>query len=202
MLLAAGATFAGRFRARARLPIAALVGAAGIATAPLAIPVLPVETLIRYQAALGLRRVADENSALGPLDQHFADRFGWTELTSAVVSVYRSLTPEEQARVVIVTSNYGEAGALAYYGRAAGLPAPVSQHNSYYLWGPGRSAVDLAIVVGVDAEDLRSSWRSVEPVARFDSPYAMPFETRRPILLCRGLLLPLDEAWRRGKHFI
>jgi hypothetical protein len=62
--------------------------------------------------------------------------------------------------------------------------------------------VDVAIVVGMNPESLRSSWRSVEPAARFSSPWAMPYEMRWPVLVCRGLKLPLDEAWRRGKHFI
>jgi hypothetical protein len=30
----------------------------------------------------------------------------------------------------------------------------------------------------------------------------MPHEKRHPILLCRGLLIPAADAWRRGRHFI
>jgi len=34
------------------------------------------------------------------------------------------------------------------------------------------------------------------------SPWAMPYERRAPISICRGLKVPLEEAWRRGKHYI
>ncbi len=174
----------------------------GAALAPFAIPVLPVETFIAYQAALGVTPRASERSRLGPLPQFFADRFGWEELTEAVAAAYRALPPAEQARVVIVTANYGEAGALRYLGRRLGLPLAVSQHNSFYFWGPGREEVDVAIIVGMNPDDLRSAWQSVEAVGTWRSPYAMPYEQRWPILVCRGLKLPLPEAWRLGRKFI
>jgi hypothetical protein len=177
-----------------------LVG--GVVVAPFAIPVLPVESFIAYQRALGQTPTPSEKQTLGPLPQFFADRFGWEELTEAVAAVYRALPTEDQRRVAIVTSNYGEAGALRYLGRRFSLPPAVSQHNSFYLWGPGREGVDVAILVGMDPDKLRDAWTSIEVAGRFQSPYAMPYEQRRPILVCRGLKLPLEEAWRRGKHFI
>jgi hypothetical protein len=123
-------------------------------------------------------------------------------MTAAVASAYEALPPEERARAVIVTSNYGEAGALRYYGRAHGLPPAVSQHNSFWFWGPGRADAAVAIVVGMNPDSLRDAWTSVEEAARVASPYAMPYERRWPVLVCRGLKLPLEEAWRKGRRFI
>ncbi len=202
-LLAAGAVVVEGLRWRWLRPVvAAVLIATGAALAPFAIPVLPVDTFIAYQKALGVTPQQAERSALGPLPQFFADRFGWEEMTAAVARAYGSLPPEERERAVIVTSNYGEAGALRYLGRRYGLPPAVSQHNSFYFWGPGRDEVDVAIVVGMNPDSLRDSWTSVEPVERFRSPYAMPYEQRWPVLVCRGLKLPLQDAWRRGRHFI
>ena len=64
----------------------------GLLTAPFGIPLLPVETFIAYQRFLGVAPVAAERSALGPLPQHFADRFGWEEMSAAVAEVYKSLS--------------------------------------------------------------------------------------------------------------
>ena len=60
----------------------------------------------------------------------------------------------------------------------------------------------MAIIVGMNPADLHDAWSSVEPVGRWHSPYAMPYEQRWPILVCRGLKIPLADAWRRGRHFI
>lgn len=202
-LLAAGAVVVESLSWRWLRPMAvALLAAGGAALAPFGTPILPVETFIAYQKALGVTPPQGERNSLGPLPQFFADRFGWEELTEAVARAYRSLPGEDQMRVVIVTSNYGEAGALNYFGRRYGLPPAVSQHNSFYLWGPGTDQVDVAITVGMSPQDLQDAWTSVEEAGRFHSPYAMPYEQRYPVLVCRGLKLPLQDAWRRGKHFI
>lgn len=206
MLLAAGAVAVERFTAarvtRLRPVLVGALALTGAALAPLAVPVLPVETLVRYQRALGVVPHADENNDLGPLPQFFADRFGWRELAAAVASVYASLPADERAATLIVTSNYGEAGALGYYGRAHGLPRAVSQHNNFYLWGPGPGTPRVFIVVGESTEDLREVFDEVSVAARVTAPYAMPYETRDPIHVCRGLRLPLAEAWRLGRHYI
>jgi hypothetical protein len=161
-----------------------------------------VETVIAYQRALGVTPTPGEKNRLGPLNQHFADRFGWQELTSEVARIYAALPAEERMQAKIVTRNYGEAAAIDYYGRHYGLPSAVSPHNNYYLWGPGRDSARVLIVVGWSTEELSASFAQVDVAGRVESAYAMPFETRWPIHLCRGLKLPLDEAWRRGKMFI
>ena len=52
----------------------------GAVIAPMALPVLPVETFIKYSTALGLNEgVKTENLSLGKLPQHYADMFGWEE---------------------------------------------------------------------------------------------------------------------------
>jgi len=58
------------------------------------------------------------------------------------------------------------------------------------------------IMVGWPTRELTVAFKQVDAAGRVESPYAMPFETRWPIHVCRGLKLPLDEAWRRGKLFI
>jgi hypothetical protein len=45
--------------------------------APLAIPVLPPQTWIRYTKALHLAQPPIETHKLGPLPQVFADQSGW-----------------------------------------------------------------------------------------------------------------------------
>jgi 4-amino-4-deoxy-L-arabinose transferase-like glycosyltransferase len=191
-----------RTRPVLRPVVVGVLAVGGVLIAPLAIPILPVETLIAYQGFLGLAPAAQERTDLGPLPQHFADRFGWEEMAAAVAEVYGRLPGDEKAKTLIATSNYGEAGALRYFGRRYGLPLAVSQHNSYFLWGPGRDSADVVITVGMSADDVADVFESVTEARRLESRYAMPYETRRPILVCRGLKIPLAEAWAQGRKYI
>jgi len=205
-LLAAGAITVDHLVQRARAAwlrpvLVAVLAFGGILLLPFSSNVLPVETFLAYQRALHIEPPREENHAMGPLPQFLADRCGWQEMTGAVASVYASLPEAERAKTLIATSNYGEAGALLYYGRRFGLPAVVSQHNSFYLWGPGNVTPGVVITVGMDPEDLQHAFESVVPAAQIDAPFAMPYETRQPICICRGFNFPLAAAWEQGKHY-
>ncbi len=171
-------------------------------TAPFAIPLLPVDTFIAYQDAIGIRPSSGENRDSAELPQFFADRFGWEELAAQVAVVFDALAPDDRAACLIVGQNYGEAGAINYFGRRLGLPRAVSQHNSYYLWGYGPVEPKVYVIVGQDREGLEATFTDVHEVARTNARYAMPDETGVPIWVCHGIRIPLDEAWRRGRMFI
>jgi dolichyl-phosphate-mannose-protein mannosyltransferase len=180
---------------------AAAMIAGGVLTAPLAIPVLPVETFIRYSHALGLAPPKLERHDLGPLPQQYADMFGWEEMVAAVARVYDGLAPDERARCAIFTGNYGEAGAIDFFGPRLGLPKAISGHNQYFLWGPRGASGDVLITIGQSMDDVRKVYDDVEVGATLHHPYAMPYENRRPIYVCRKPRVPLAEAWPMTKHY-
>jgi hypothetical protein len=123
-------------------------------------------------------------------------------MAAAVAEAYRALSPQERASCMILGRNYGQAGALRHFGRALGLPPAVSQHNSFYLWGPGGDDFAVVLSIGQSREDLLEAFAEVSEVGRFDHPYAMPYERDAPIYLCRGWKLPLADAWRLGRLYI
>jgi hypothetical protein len=67
------------------------------------------------------------------LPQTLADRFGWEGMTEPVARVHDRLPPEERSEACVLTGNYGEAGAIDFFGAKHGLPKSISTHNSYYL---------------------------------------------------------------------
>jgi len=180
----------------------ALLVAGGIASAPMALPLLPVEKFIAYQKAIGLMPASGENNPLGELPQYFADRFGWENMAAVVASVYWELSSEERAECVIVTGNYGEAGALEYYRSKYGLPPTCSQHNNYFLWYSGNISARIIISLDIPMADLQELFTEVKPAAVVVSPYAMPYETNLTVYVCRNLKKPVEQAWQEGKHFI
>jgi hypothetical protein len=175
--------------------------AAGIALAPVALPILPVETYIRYSAALGIAPQTSEAKSLDKLPQFYADMFGWQDKAEAVAKVFHSLTPEEQAKCAIAADNYGRCGAIDLYGANYGLPKSIGRHNNYWIWGPRDYTGELVLVLGGDLEDKRASFESVEVAAVVHSEYCMPYENNLRIYVCRKLKVPLKDLWPKLKSF-
>jgi len=203
LLFAAGAVAVLRSGRRAvAYGITAAVVIVGLALAPLAKPVLREEPFVRYAAALGQdpRAGIGERHELGVLPQHFADQHGWPELAAAVARVLARLPPDERARACIVAANYGEAGAIDFFGPALGLPPARSGHNSYWLWGPGDCGFETVVAIGYEVEHVRPLARSVEEAERVECAYCMPYE-RRSILIARGPTMAREALWARLKRF-
>ena len=120
-------------------------------------PMMPVEKFIAYEAALGITPTNTETSELAQLPQQYADQFGWQELTAQVAKVYFSIPEAERSDCGIFTQNYGEAGAIDYFGRPYGLPTAISGHQNYFYWGPHGFTGSCLIIVGRTANNCASN---------------------------------------------
>jgi hypothetical protein len=171
-------------------------------TAPVAVPLLPPATLVRYMQRLGVEAPREERSHEAELPQHFADRFGWQAMAETVARVYQSLPPEDRSRAAIFTRNYGEAGAIDFFGPRYGLPRASSGHNNYWLWGPGDATGEVVIAVGLSREALGESFAEVTQADTVVSRYARADETNLPVFVCRKPKRSIAEIWSRAKRFI
>ena len=204
VLIVAGAVLIERWRpwthAGGRVAILALVTLA-LPLVPLTLPVLSPDRLQAYLATLGIEVASGERHAQGALPQHYADMFGWDTLADDVARVVATLSAEERAGARIYAQNYGEAGALEYYGPSRGLPPVISGHNAYWHWGPGPDTGGVLIIVGGDPADHRRVFTDVREAGRTTCTRCMPYEQDLPIYVARGLTRPLSEIWPAVKHF-
>jgi hypothetical protein len=182
--------------------LAVLVVGVGLAVSPLGRPVLPVETFVRYAAALGQKPGTEERQALGRLPQFYADMQGWREMAEAVAAVVHALPAEDRAKACVFGQNYGEAAAIEYFARDLDLPPAISGHNSYWLWGPGACTAEVVIVVGDGRERLEERFADVELGGVSHCADCMPYEDGRSIWVARGLKQPIASLWPRLKGFI
>ena len=206
MLFAAGAVWIERRIEQhdwnwARQAILIPLAVGGIVAAPLALPILPVDAAAAYSNFWDIHKVRVENYDSGRLPQFFADMFGWPNQVKVVASVYRGLSLEDRAHVAILAANYGEAGAIDYFGPSYGLPRAISPHNNYYLWGPGDSSNNVIIAVGMDQHKLQLLFADVQKAARISDSYAIPEEDDLPVYICRTPRLPLSRVWHSLKFF-
>jgi hypothetical protein len=197
LLFAAGAVW---ISTRRLLSVVAgvIVVMGGFIAVPLALPLLPPPRYLAFQRALGIKPQAAEKSHTSEMPQIFADQFGWEELVAKVARYYHSLPPAERKKTAIYCGNYGQAGAIDFYGPRYGLPPAMSGHQNYFLWGTHGATGESVILIGDDPDP--GMWQSLSVVDRTAHPWAMP-EENRPIHHGRGLKPPLDEVWPSVKQW-
>ena len=207
MLLGAGGvqleeSLALRSRQWTRPALVGLMLVLAAVSAPMAVPLLPVETFVRYAAWLGAKNPVEERHKMGRLPQFYADMFGWRNMAEQVAKVFDSLTAQDQPRAAIFTYNYGDAGAIDYFGPSLGIPNAISGHNNYWLWGPPPVDPQVLIVIGGGDSVLHQFYAEVRAAGTISEPNAMPFENDLTIWVCREPQVSLRQLWPKLKHYI
>lgn len=180
-----------------------LIVIAGLITVPFGVPLLPVGTFIRYSQILPYGRgVKTERDPTVALPQLYGDMFGWDNTASIVARVYHDLPVQERASCAILAGNYGEAGAIDYYGPGLGLPKAISGHNNYYLWGPRNYSGECVIVFGENADRYARLFGEAQLVASITDEHAMPSEQGVHVYVCRKPSAPLAILWPNFKMII
>jgi Dolichyl-phosphate-mannose-protein mannosyltransferase len=182
--------------------ILVLLIAGGAWLAPVVIPVFSVDNFISYMNKLPFKVPRSEHSHESALlPQHYADQFGWEEMTAMTAQAWSRVPPEEKSDCGIFAQDYGQAGAIDFFGPRYGLPPALSGHQTYFLWGPRNYSGNCMIVLDDRKEVLDKLFEHVEYVGSSDNPYAL--ERHIPVFLCRGAkfgslakLWPNVKKWR------
>ena len=151
---------------------------------PIGLPILPAKAMA--------------DSGIWKARKDFADMVGWPDLVEQVSNVYQRLPLSDRGSVMILASNYGEAGALDRYGHA--LPPVVSAHLTYYYWAPAHMSPSTVIVVGYERSYLAQWFGDIQQAGTITNSYGMRNEEYgKAIWICRSPLVALDKAWPRLK---
>jgi hypothetical protein len=125
----------------------------------------------------------------------FKDEIGWPQMTAQAARDWRALPAGERAGSVVLAKNYGEAGALAYYGPAAGLPQPLSGHLSWQYWRPAAMPQREALTVGFSWSDLGRMCTARRILSRIEMPYRLANEEQGQLIAFCRLRAPLGSMW-------
>jgi hypothetical protein len=126
----------------------------------------------------------------------FKDEIGWPEMAAQVEVSWRELPVADRARGVVLAANYGEASALAFFGRGVG---PVlSGHLSWQYWRPHRVPQTFALTVGYPTAGLRSICAAWRPLARIENRWHLGNEERGRLIAACRLRQPLESRWSRS----
>ncbi|MEP7064448.1 MAG: glycosyltransferase family 39 protein [Gemmatimonadota bacterium] len=180
--------------ARALAVLALLVY--GAIAAPLELPIFSKEATAAFASRSGMSGATKTNQGVAlKLPQDYADMLGWPELAQAVAHAYDSLPPDKRAQAVIIGDNYGEAGALEYYGPRLGLPRVICAAGSYWFFGPGEKPGTVVVSLGVTKEDLEQFFETVTPAGRVINAWGVPEESDVSVYVAENPRMTLQKLW-------
>lgn len=181
-LLAAGCVVADGWLAkgRVRLPAAvAVLSLFAVLQVVLTLPVVPERVFAKY-----------------PVTSLSVETIGWERLVKQVTDAYAALPTDERSRAIVLTRNFGEAGALHWLHDDRPLPRVYSGHNELYFRGPPPDTADVVITVAIDAKRLAQDFQQCSAVARIDNGYGLDTrEQGQSVSVCRGPRAPWAELW-------
>lgn len=153
-----------------------------------ALPVLPLSVLA--------------DTPVPAMNQAIRDQVGWARYVTQVADAYQQLSVAERSRAVIITSNYGEAGAIDRYGDRYDLPNVYSGHNELHRLGPPPESADIAIlVIQGDASGLHGLFESCFVAGRLDNGLGVDNEEQGTLIrVCHGRRVDWREVWPNLAH--
>jgi hypothetical protein len=148
---------------------------------PALLPVLPATTL--------------DASFYPELNEDQLETIGWPSVVETVRGVVDNLSGEDRASAVVVTQNYGEAGALQWYG----LDLPVyGTQNGFADWGPPPESAGPVVWMGSRAPD-QAAVSGCQHTADLDTGVDNE-EDGNGVWVCDGPVGGWPRAWRLLRH--
>ena len=168
---------------------------------PTILPILSVPSFLAYEHKMGIEQQKFEHMQPGVLAQLYADMFGWEEIAQRVAAYYHTLSPEEQRKTAIFANNYGDAGAIDFFGPKYGLPKAIGGHQNYWIWGPRDYTGESLIVLGEGHEsNTQTKCTSYSVIGNTKDPLSRPDEWL-PIYHCREFKWDLQTIWPELKRW-
>jgi len=102
----------------------------------------------------------------------------------------------------VVTDNYGEAGAVARYGPALGLPAVYSAQNELYFQARPPDTTDVVVFVGGQGAFAATWFSSCQVKDRLDNGKDVDNEEQgEPIAVCLDPTADWPTIWASLQHY-
>lgn len=135
------------------LPALILIGSAPVL--PILLPFAPASALAKIYQSLGYAQIGVlkwEDLENHSLPQDFGDMIGWQEMAEKAEKAFRSLPEREQSQTTIVCDNYGQAGALDFYGQSTLFRQNlVSDNGSFVLWNKNPLQFRNLLIIDINA---------------------------------------------------
>jgi len=140
---------------------------------PLALPILEPAALAAFYEKKHMEKTGAlkwEDLKNHPLPQDFADMLGWEEMTKKMAAAYQTLDKNEKKTAILFCDNYGQAGAVNYYGQKYKIPLAYSDNASFLYWMPNKIDFDNLVLLTDDENEMQHDFiRNFKSVVLTDS---------------------------------
>ena len=186
-----------------RFALVAVILVLGFSTVRISMPILPPAQLAGLYARSHVERFGVlrwEDGKDHPLPQDFADMLSWKEMTAKVAHAYDLLDSTEKSHTLLFCDNYGQAGAVNYYGAPYHLPPAYSDNASFLYWLPDDFyKFDNIVLLTDDQQEMEHPFihlfRQATLVDSVTNPYAR--ERGSLIILLKGADSTLRQMFRK-----
>jgi hypothetical protein len=171
-----------------RAVLAGAVALAAVASAFISLPLVPAGSLA--------------DTPIPTLNDDVSGTVGWRRYAGQIARVWEGLPPDARRDGAIFTAGYGEAGTVARFGPALGLPRAYSGHNSYWSFGRPPDGAAPVVAVGFGSRRyLQRFFTGCRPVARLDNGARLDSDEQgAPIDVCAAPRRPWSALWPALHH--
>ena len=103
---------------------------------PIALPIYEPAALVQFYKKRNTERTGAlkwEDLKNHPLPQDFADMLGWEEMAIKMAAAYNTLDSNEKKHTILFCDNYGQAGAVNYYGKKVPSSACTQRQCQFFI---------------------------------------------------------------------
>lgn len=167
---------------------------------PFGIPVLPFEKVPGYVEKTKHLIIYPfyrwEDGKVHDISQIYADMTGWHELAGYVGKAYNLISQEEKKKCTIfIEENYGDAGAIHFYGKEFSVPEPITFLDSYIIWAPDSIPAGPIIYINFEPGGFNALYNNITEIGCVNDKYFR--ESGLKVFLCSDPKRDVPEVYRQ-----
>jgi 4-amino-4-deoxy-L-arabinose transferase-like glycosyltransferase len=167
-----------------RAILATAVALSAAVSAVVALPIVPARVL--------------HSTPIVAMNYDAGEQVGWPRFADAIARAYGALPAKQRRHAIVLTANYGEAGAVLRY--EPGIRV-YSGHNSLWDLGPPAAGTDAAIAIGYRKSDLTTWFASVRRVSTIDNGVDLDNDEQdEPVWMCTGPTASWATLWPKMRR--
>lgn len=168
-------------------------------TLPFGLPILHQQKMEKYCSAFS-RHITSiplrgEDNSYYPIPQDYMDMTGWKELAKLASFAYNKLDTNQKKDCIFYANNYGQAGAIDFYGKKFQLPFTACVHDSYIFWMPDSLTASNFIISDSQIGDIPILFTNYTEIGEIKNIYFR--ENGLKVFLCQNPKPVMLEFFRK-----